>query len=70
MQEIKEFWDDSELEFWTIEELAEALGRSPKTFKAHFKEAQAKLKEKGIIITKYGRGANARYTLNYGYEED
>ena len=70
MEKYKELWDDPYKEFWTIEELADALGKSCNSLKAHFKQQQQYLKEHGIIITKYGRGQNARYTLDYGYDEE
>ena len=49
-------WEDPYKDFWTFEELAEALEKNPKTFKVHFKQEQANLKKQGILITKYGRG--------------
>ena len=62
-------WENTEKEFWTFEELAEALDKNPKTFKAHFKHMQEKLREQGIIVTKYGYGSKARYTIDFGYED-
>ena len=67
--DYKELWERPDKEFWTIDELAEALQRSPNSFKKHFKHQQEMLKEQGIVITKYGRGINARYTVDFGYEK-
>lgn len=65
----QQVWDNSDKEFWSFEELAEALEKNPSTLKAHFKYIQQRLREQGIIVTKYGRGAKARYTIDFGYED-
>ena len=66
----KGMWDDPYKDFWTFDELAEALEKNPRTFKAHFKQEQTNLRKQGILITKYGRGDKARYTLEYKYDDE
>lgn len=49
----------------TIEELGKTLGISTTTLKDQFPKTKAKLAEKGIIITKTGRGKTANYEIEY-----
>ena len=49
----------------TIEELGKTLGISTTTLKDQFPKTKVKLAEKGIIITKTGRGKTANYEIEY-----
>lgn len=54
----------------TLDEVAKELNLNPSTIKGHFKRTQETLKKKGIILTKNGRGEDARYTLEHSYKKD
>ena len=49
----------------TVTELAFMLGKNESTLLRNFSRTQKNLEKKGIIITKWGKGKNAEYEIEY-----
>lgn len=49
----------------TLEELAKEVGKSEKTLYKQWKRTQINLAKKGIIITRWGRGQDIEYEVEY-----
>ena len=49
----------------TLQEVCKVLGKSENTLINAFIRTQKNLAKKGIIITKEGRGKNAKYNIIY-----
>ena len=54
----------------TSKEAAQQLRYEEKSFIKNFKRIQQALKKKGIIVTKWGRGKDAEYEIEYEELED
>lgn len=53
----------------TIEELAKELGRSENSILKNYKRTKENLAKKGIFISRSGTGKNAKYKIEYNYED-
>ena len=49
----------------TLKEVALTLGKSESTIKYNFARTQANLRKKGILLMRWGRGAEVEYELEY-----
>ena len=49
----------------TLEEMANELNRGPKTIYKNWERTQKTLAKKGIIITRWGRGKDIEYEVEY-----
>ncbi len=54
----------------TLEEAALQLGKSKSTLLNCFPRTQANLKKKGIILTKWGRGEETEYEIEYELKDE
>ncbi len=54
----------------TLKEAAQQLRYSETTLYKNFKRVQQTLKKKGIILTRWGKGENAEYEIEYEEIED
>lgn len=60
---------NNEEKIYTAEELAEELNRSVSTIKRAFLVLQKNLAKQGIMVSRCGRGKNARYKVRYEFKE-
>lgn len=49
----------------TLKEVSALLGISEFTLRKNFVRTQINLQKKGILLTKWGRGKNAEYEIEY-----
>jgi predicted transcriptional regulator len=54
----------------TLREVAQQLGKSEKTIYKNFHRTQETLAKKGIILTKWGKGENTEYEIEYDELEE
>lgn len=53
----------------TLDEVAQLLGKEKSTIYYNFARTQQTLAKKGIILTRWGRGDNAEYEIEYEEKE-
>ena len=49
----------------TLKEVSQLLGKSEKTIYYNFARTQENLRRKGIILSRWGRGKDAEYEIEY-----
>ena len=58
------------MNFLTLEEVANEVGRSTKTLEKHWKRTRDNLAKKGVVIDRFGSGKTAKYTVTYKVVEE
>lgn len=49
----------------SLDEVCEQLGKNRNTILKNYKRTRENLKKKGILLTRYGSGEKAVYTIEY-----